>query len=36
MTDDVIAKVKPVYNRLSNDELLKKCLDGKTQNETSR
>ena len=29
----VIAKVKPVYNRLSNDELLKKCLDGKTQNQ---
>ena len=33
LPDNVIAKVKPVYNRLSNDELLKKCLDGKTQNQ---
>ena len=33
LPDNVIAKVKPVYDRLSNDELLKKCLDGKTQNQ---
>ena len=28
----VEAKVKPIYARLSSDDLLKKCLDGKTQN----
>ena len=28
----VIAKVKPVYQRLSEDSLLQKCLHGKTQN----
>ena len=28
----VIAKVKPVYQRLSEDGLLQKCLHGKTQN----
>ena len=30
---DVIAKVKPVYQRLSDDALLEKCLHGKTQNQ---
>ena len=30
---DVIAEVKPVDMRLSEDSLLSKCLDGKTQNE---
>ena len=29
----VIAKVKPVYQRLSEDGLLQKCLHGKTQNQ---
>lgn len=28
--DNIIALIKPIYNRLSNDELLNKCLDGKT------
>ena len=30
---DIIAKIKPIYIRLSSDELLKKCLHGKTQNQ---
>ena len=29
----VIAQVKPIYQRLSNDALLEKCLHGKTQNQ---
>ena len=29
----VIAKVNPVYQRLSEDSLLEKCLHGKTQNQ---
>ena len=29
----VIAKVKPIYQRLSEDSLLEKCLHGKTQNQ---
>ena len=29
----VIAKVKPIYKRLSQDYLLQKCLHGKTQNQ---
>ena len=29
----VIAKVRPVYQRLSEDSLLEKCLHGKTQNQ---
>jgi hypothetical protein len=33
LPDEIIKLVKPVYERLSNDELLKKCLDGKTQNQ---
>ena len=32
LQDSVIAKVKPIYARLTSDDLLKKCLDGKTQN----
>ena len=30
---EVIAKVKPIYQRLSQDDLLQKCLHGKTQNQ---
>ncbi|EDO33469.1 predicted protein [Nematostella vectensis] len=30
---DIIALMKPIYLRLSDDELLKKCLHGKTQNQ---
>ena len=33
LPDDIIALLKPIYARLSNDELLSKCLDGKTQNQ---
>ena len=29
----IIAELKPIYLRLSNDDLLCKCLDGKTQNQ---
>ena len=30
---DVIEELKPVYSRLSEDNLLSRCLDGKTQNQ---
>ena len=30
---DVIKQVKPIFEDLSNETLLKKCLHGKTQNE---
>ena len=30
---DIIAELKPIYQRLSEDSLLKRCLDGKTQNQ---
>ena len=33
LPDDIIKLVKPIDERLGNDELLKKCLDGKTQNQ---
>lgn len=33
LPDHIIALIKPIYARLSNDDLLKKCLDGKTQNQ---
>lgn len=33
LPDNVIAKVKPVFQRLSEDSLLEKCLHGKTQNQ---
>ena len=33
LPDHIIAELKPIYERLSNDELLKRCLDGKTQNQ---
>jgi hypothetical protein len=33
LPDNILKLVKPIYERLSNDELLKKCLDGKTQNQ---
>ena len=29
----IIAKVKPIYQRLSDKTLIKKCLHGKTQNQ---
>lgn len=29
----VVTAIKPIYKRLSSDELLKKCLDCKTQNQ---
>ena len=29
----VVAKVKPIYTRLSEVSLIKKCLHGKTQNQ---
>ncbi len=33
LTDEIIGLVRPIYERLSNDALLKRCLDGKTQNQ---
>ena len=30
---EVSTQIKPVYARLSDKELLRKCLDGKTQNQ---
>ena len=33
LPDHVIAEVKPVFCRLSEDSLLERCLDGKTQNQ---
>lgn len=33
LPDNIIALIKPIYARLSTDDLLKKCLDGKTQNQ---
>ena len=34
LPDEIIKLVKPIYARLSSDDLLKKkCLDGKTQNQ---
>ena len=33
LPDNVIAKVKPVFQRLSEDSLLEKCLHGQTQNQ---
>ena len=33
MPDKIISLVKPIYVRLSNDALLERCLDGKTQNQ---
>lgn len=33
LPDNIIALIKPIYTRLSSDDLLKKCLDGKTQNQ---
>ena len=33
LPDDIIKLVKPIFIRLSSDELLSKCLDGKTQNQ---
>ena len=31
----IVAAIKPIYSRLSNDKLLKKCLDCKTQNQNN-
>ena len=33
LTREVIKHVKPIFNDLSKDELLQKCLHGKTQNQ---
>ena len=33
LPDNIIKLVKPIYARLSSEDLLKKCLDGKTQNQ---
>ncbi len=33
LPDNIIKLVKPVYDRLSNEKLLRKYLDGKTQNQ---
>ena len=33
LPDHVIAEVKPVFSRLSEDSLLERCLDGKKQNQ---
>ncbi|XP_028412728.1 uncharacterized protein LOC114535641 [Dendronephthya gigantea] len=33
LPDDIIGLVKPIFLRLSSNELLSKCLDGKTQNQ---
>ena len=30
-TADVIAELKPIYAKLGDDELLRKCLDGETK-----
>ena len=30
---EIIAELKPIYQRLSEDALLTRCLDGKTQNQ---
>lgn len=30
---EIIAELKPIYPRLSEDALLTRCLDGKTQNQ---
>ena len=30
---EIIAELKPIYRRLSEDALLPRCLDGKTQNQ---
>lgn len=30
---DIIKELKPIYLRLSEDELFERCLDGKTQNQ---
>ena len=32
LPDNIIKLVKPIYERLSKDDLLERCLDGKTQN----
>ena len=33
LPDNIIKLVKPIYERLSKDDLLERCLDGKTQNQ---
>jgi hypothetical protein len=33
LPDNIIALIKPIYARLSTDDLFKKCLDCKTQNQ---
>jgi hypothetical protein len=31
LPDEIISLVKPIYERVSNDALLERCLDGKTR-----
>ena len=33
LPDNIIAQIRPIYDRLSSDDLLVKCLNGKTQNQ---
>ena len=33
LPDNIISLIRPIYDRLSSDDLLVKCLDGKTQNQ---
>jgi hypothetical protein len=33
LPDDIIKLIKPIVLRLGSNELLSKCLDGKTQNQ---
>lgn len=33
LPDHIIKLIKPIFERLSSDDLLSKCLDGKTQNQ---
>ena len=33
LPDNIIELVKPIYERLSKDDLLERCLDEKTQNQ---
>ena len=33
LPDNIIALIRPIYDRLNSNDLLVKCLDGKTQNQ---
>ena len=32
LAEDVVSKTFPVYQRLASDDLLQRCISGKTQN----